>query len=67
VEAEYTTARNPYRVSEFVVRILLPEAVSPAHEEMLERVARSCPVHNTLEPSGAHIRIAIEMPAPVMA
>jgi uncharacterized OsmC-like protein len=67
VEAEYATARNPYRVSDFVVRIILPEAVSPAHEEMLERVARSCPVHNTLEPSGAHIRIAIEMPAPAMA
>lgn len=66
VEVGYATARNPYRVSEFTVRVLLPDAVSPAHEEMLERVARSCPVHNTLEPS-AHIRIAIEAPAPAMA
>jgi uncharacterized OsmC-like protein len=62
VEVEQIGARHPSRVSEFGVRVILPETLSPAHAELLERVVRSCPAHNTLE-RAAHVHVAIEMPA----
>jgi len=66
VEVEQIGARHPSRVSEFVVRVILPAPLSAAHTELLERAARSCPAHNTLE-RAAHVRVEIEMPAPVAA
>jgi len=64
VEVEQVGARHPSRVSEFVVHVILPAPLSAAHTELLERVARSCPAHNTLE-RAAHVRVEIEMPVPV--
>ena len=66
VEVEQVGARHPNRVAEFVVRVVLPEALPAEYAALLERVARSCPVHNTLERAAA-VRVEIEMPAPVGA
>jgi putative redox protein len=65
VEVGQRGARNPNRVGEFDVRVVVPGLPSE-HAEMLERVARSCPAHNTLI-HGAHVQVAIEAPAPVGA
>lgn len=51
------------RIGRFDVRVILPEALPPQYSEMLERVARSCPAHNTLA-HGAEISVEIEQPAP---
>lgn len=66
VEVEQIGARHPSRVSELGVRVILPEPLSASHTELLERVVRSCPAHNTLE-RAAHVHVEIEMPAPVDA
>lgn len=63
VEVEQQSERNPSRVGRFDVRVSLPEPIAASHLEMLERVARSCPVHNTLS-AGAQIDVWIEVPAP---
>jgi putative redox protein len=62
VEVEQHSERNPARVGRFDVRVLLPHALPANHLEMLQRVAKSCPVHNTLAP-GAEIGIWLEVPA----
>lgn len=62
VEVEQHSVRNPSRVAEFVVRVVLPAPLPGAYGEMLERVVRSCPAHNTLERS-AHVHVTIETPA----
>jgi uncharacterized OsmC-like protein len=48
VEVHQTTAKNPYRVAQFAVHLILPAALPPDYSELLERVVRSCPAHNTL-------------------
>ena len=48
VEVEERTASNPGRIAEFAVRVVLPGEVPEKYAEMLERVVRSCPAHNTL-------------------
>ena len=63
VELEQLGAQNPGRIGEFVVRVIMPTELPPQYAEMLERVARSCPAHNTFE-HGAHVTVAIETPAP---
>lgn len=52
------------RIGRFDVRIVLPEPLPPQYSSMLERVARSCPAHNTLA-HGAEIAVEIEQPAGV--
>jgi len=64
VEVDQVSARHPSRVSEFAVRVVLPQSLPPAYGEMLERVVHSCPAHNTLE-QGAALHVVIETPAPV--
>lgn len=64
VEVDQLGARNPNRVGEFVVRVVLSEPLPLAYAEMLERVARSCPAHHTLE-HGAQVKVHIETPVPV--
>ena len=49
VEVEQYGAPNPNRIGRFVVRIVLPAELPEHQAEMLERVARSCPAHHTLE------------------
>ena len=64
VEVDQVGARNPNRVGRFVVRVVLDHPLPPAYGEMLERVARSCPAHHTLE-HGAEVSVHIETPVPV--
>lgn len=59
VEVEQRGAQNPSRIGEFVVRVVLPGEIPPQYAGMLERVARSCPAHNTLA-HGAGVDVRIE-------
>lgn len=59
VEVEQTSARNPNRVSEFAVRVILPAALPLGYGELLERVVKSCPAHNTFE-HAAQVNLVIE-------
>jgi putative redox protein len=52
------------RIGRFDVRVVLPEPLPPQYAPVLERVARSCPAHNTLA-HGAEIAVVIEQPAAV--
>ena len=62
IEVTSRNAANPNRIGELAVTVHLPRAL-PAHAmEMLERVVRSCPVHNTLV-HGAEV--SVEMKAGV--
>lgn len=64
VEVQTRGAANPGRIGSFAVRVVLPEPLPPHHAEMLERVARSCPAHNTLV-HGAEVTVGVEIPAQV--
>lgn len=64
VEVEQRGEKNPARVGEFVVRVLMPADLPEQYTPMLERVVRSCPAHNTLA-DGAAMNIEIVMPARV--
>lgn len=50
------------RIGRFDVRVILPEALPPQYAGMLERVAKSCPAHNTLA-HGAEVAVEILAPA----
>jgi uncharacterized OsmC-like protein len=52
------------RIGRFAVRVILPEPLPPQYEQMLERVAKSCPAHNTLA-HGAEVAVEIQHPAHV--
>lgn len=52
------------RIGRFDVRVILPEPLPPQYEQMLERVAKSCPAHNTLV-HGAEVAVEIQHPAHV--
>ena len=52
------------RIGRFDVRVVLREALPPQYAQMLERVARSCPAHNTLT-HGAEVAVTIEQPVAV--
>ena len=62
VEVEQRGATNPARVGEFVARVVLPGEIPEHHAALLERVARSCPAHHTLE-LGATVAVEIEAPS----
>lgn len=61
VEVTQHGAQNPGRIGEFVVRVELPAGVPEHHLPMLERVAKSCPAHNTFD-HGAEVRVEIAAP-----
>ncbi len=48
VEVDQQTEPRPHRVSQFDIRILLPATVPALYHPIIESVARTCPVHNTL-------------------
>jgi uncharacterized OsmC-like protein len=54
----------PGRIGSFDVRVIMPEPLSPRDTQLLERVAHSCPAHNTLV-HGATVAVSIEQPAAV--
>ena len=58
VEVLAVNATSPSRIAELQVTVRIGETLSPHVREMLERVVRSCPVHNTLA-HGAAISVAI--------
>jgi putative redox protein len=66
VELDQVGAQNPGRIARYIVRVLLPEALPPQYAELLERVARSCPAHNTLV-HGTEVEVEIEAPAAAVA
>jgi uncharacterized OsmC-like protein len=47
------------RIGKFDVRVILPEPLPPQYEQMLDRVARSCPAHNTLV-HGAEVGVEVQ-------
>jgi putative redox protein len=61
VEVESRSAANPHRIGTFVVRVVIPTELPARTMDLLERVARSCPVHHTLE-GGAEVQVHIEAP-----
>jgi putative redox protein len=48
VEVDQHTDPRPHRVSRFDVRVFLPDGVPLLYHPIIESVARTCPVHNTL-------------------
>lgn len=66
VEVEQHGAAHPGRIGQFVVRVLLANDVPAHYAAMLERVARSCPAHNTLT-HGAEVTVLIEKAVPALA
>jgi putative redox protein len=65
VEVEQRSARNPSRVAEFAVRVVLPAALPIEYANLLERVVRSCPAHNTLD-LATPVHISIDTPVPAL-
>jgi len=65
VEVEQQGATNPARIARFIVRVLLPTELPDHYAAMLERVAQSCPAHNTLA-HGAEVSVLIETPTPAV-
>jgi putative redox protein len=59
VEVETVGAANPNRIARFSARVVLPTEVPGKYAEAIERVARSCPAHNTLA-GGAHVTVSVE-------
>jgi uncharacterized OsmC-like protein len=60
VAVEQYGASNPHRVGAFDVHVVLPAQFPSRYLEMIERVARSCPVHNTLA-RAADVRVSVEL------
>lgn len=59
VEVQQLGARNPSRIGTFDVRVVLEQEIPEEYNELLERVARSCPAHNTLV-HGSEVAVRIE-------
>lgn len=62
VEVEQRGEKNPARVGEFAVRVIMPAELPEHYTPILERVVRSCPAHNTLA-GGTLVNVEIVMPA----
>ena len=58
VSVDQQMADAPRRVAKFDVGVSLPDAFPERYLEAIERVVRSCPVHNTLA-SGARIEMSV--------
>ena len=48
VEVVTEMADKPKRIGGFAVQVIIPEGVPDEYRERIERVAASCPAHNTL-------------------
>jgi uncharacterized OsmC-like protein len=59
VEVQQRGAQSPNRIGLFELKVVLPQGIPEEYREMLERVARSCPAHNTLV-HGAEVSVQIE-------
>jgi putative redox protein len=61
VEVRQQNESDPMRIGKFFVRLVMPEQLPEYYAVLLGKVARSCPVHNTLL-HGAGIAIDIVVP-----
>ena len=59
VEVDTVGAKNPSRIGTFDVRVVLQDEIPEEYAAMLERVAKSCPAHNTLV-AGSEVAVRIE-------
>ena len=59
IEVMPHNATSPNRIAELTVTVRLPTGLPSHTMEMLERVVRSCPAHNTLV-HGASVSVSIE-------
>jgi uncharacterized OsmC-like protein len=59
VEVETVAAANPNRIGRFIARVVIPSELPLPYAELIERVARACPVHNTLA-HGADVTVSVE-------
>ena len=59
IEVMPHNATSPSRIAELAVTVRLPTELPSHAMEMLERVVRSCPAHNTLV-HGAAVSVSIE-------
>jgi putative redox protein len=58
VEVRTESARGPYRIARFDVKVILPEQVPEEYRPALERAVKACPVHNTLmHPPEIHVEL----------
>ena len=64
VEVSQKNESGPNRVGSFSVRVVLPDEMPTEYVTILERVVRSCPVHNTLS-MGSAIHVELAVPAAV--
>jgi uncharacterized OsmC-like protein len=64
VEVEQLSVKAPSRVWKFSVRVVMPSELPKGYGEMLERVIRSCPAHNTLS-GGAQVETELLIPAAI--
>jgi putative redox protein len=48
VEIRTETAKGPYRIARFDVKVFLPDALPDEYHAAIDRAVRTCPVHNTL-------------------
>ena len=60
IEVTPRNVANPNRIGELSVVVRLPGLLLPHTVEMLERVVRSCPVHNTLV-HGADVSLSLDV------
>jgi putative redox protein len=63
VEVRYHKMQSPSRAAGFEVRVLLPVDFPRQHLSVIDRVARSCPAHNTLA-HGAEVSMETAIGAP---
>lgn len=61
VEVRQKNEASPNRVGRFAVRVVMPEELPEQYLSMLERVVKTCPVHNTLA-TGASVTVGIQVP-----
>lgn len=64
VEVRQKNEKNPSRVGAFNIRLVMPEELPIQYVSILDRVMKSCPVHNTLTEGAT---VSIEIPAPLPA
>lgn len=65
IEVEPHSGSTPGRIERFVVRVILGSELPEHYVAMLERVAQSCPAHNTLT-HGVDMAVLIEQAVAVV-
>ena len=65
VEVEQHGATSPSRIGKFAVHVSLPVELPPQYAALIDRVARSCPAHNTLS-MGADVAVTIGVGEPAV-